>query len=243
MSNLVTGLVETFQPAPQRTPRTAAVTARRDDRGHGLVDAFSYLVLGHVFVANMTGNVVFLGFALAGAPGFSITASFAASRGVRARCGSGGRLYAKGRAHRGTLFVPRLVHPGRLLALGDDPRPPGHLAGERRLPLRVDWRHGYRHGCPERHRAKTCGTRPHDDRAHADHHRHVADLGDVASVGPANARRLIAILSMFVGGLVGAVLVLRSALFSPLLIATILIGSIALVARLLSRGDEQWHHT
>jgi hypothetical protein len=25
----------------------------------GLVDAFSYLVLGHVFVANMTGNVVF----------------------------------------------------------------------------------------------------------------------------------------------------------------------------------------
>jgi Protein of unknown function (DUF1275) len=24
----------------------------------GLVDAFSYLVLGHVFVANMTGNVV-----------------------------------------------------------------------------------------------------------------------------------------------------------------------------------------
>jgi Protein of unknown function (DUF1275) len=27
----------------------------------GLVDAFSYLVLGHVFVANMTGNVVFSG--------------------------------------------------------------------------------------------------------------------------------------------------------------------------------------
>src|SRR6201996_2886969 len=41
----------------------------------GLVDAFSYLVLGHVFVANMTGNVVFLGFALVGAPGFSIGAS------------------------------------------------------------------------------------------------------------------------------------------------------------------------
>ena len=26
----------------------------------GLVDAFSYLVLGHVFVANMTGNVLTL---------------------------------------------------------------------------------------------------------------------------------------------------------------------------------------
>jgi uncharacterized membrane protein YoaK (UPF0700 family) len=44
----------------------------------GLVDAFSYLLLGHVFVANMTGNVVLLGFALVGAPGFSIAASLAA---------------------------------------------------------------------------------------------------------------------------------------------------------------------
>ena len=44
----------------------------------GLVDAFSYLALGHVFVANMTGNVVFLAFALVGAPGFSILASLVA---------------------------------------------------------------------------------------------------------------------------------------------------------------------
>ena len=44
----------------------------------GLVDAFSYLLLGHVFVANMTGNVVFLGFAIAGANGFSIPASLVA---------------------------------------------------------------------------------------------------------------------------------------------------------------------
>src|SRR6266487_1585290 len=44
----------------------------------GLVDAFSYLVLGHVFVANMTGNVVFLAFASAGASGFSILASLVA---------------------------------------------------------------------------------------------------------------------------------------------------------------------
>ncbi|GAA4955443.1 hypothetical protein GCM10023238_22610 [Streptomyces heliomycini] len=35
----------------------------------GLIDAVSYMALGRVFVANMTGNVVFLGFALAGAPG------------------------------------------------------------------------------------------------------------------------------------------------------------------------------
>ena len=37
----------------------------------GLVDALSYLALGHVFVANVTGNIVFLGFALAHAQGSS----------------------------------------------------------------------------------------------------------------------------------------------------------------------------
>lgn len=38
----------------------------------GLVDAASYLLLGHVFVVNMTGNVVFVGFAIAGVGGFSL---------------------------------------------------------------------------------------------------------------------------------------------------------------------------
>jgi len=37
----------------------------------GVMDAVSVLGLGHVFTANMTGNVVFLGFALAGAPGYA----------------------------------------------------------------------------------------------------------------------------------------------------------------------------
>ena len=38
----------------------------------GLVDAGSYVAMGHVFTANMTGNIVFLGFALGGVPGLSI---------------------------------------------------------------------------------------------------------------------------------------------------------------------------
>jgi uncharacterized membrane protein YoaK (UPF0700 family) len=44
----------------------------------GVVDATSYLSLGRVFVANMTGNVVFLGFGLAGAGGISVWASLTA---------------------------------------------------------------------------------------------------------------------------------------------------------------------
>jgi uncharacterized membrane protein YoaK (UPF0700 family) len=44
----------------------------------GTVDAVSFLGLGHVFTANMTGNVVFLAFAAAGAPGISIGHSITA---------------------------------------------------------------------------------------------------------------------------------------------------------------------
>jgi uncharacterized membrane protein YoaK (UPF0700 family) len=39
--------------------------------------------VGHVFVANMTGNVVLLGFALSGATGVSIAASLGALAGFR----------------------------------------------------------------------------------------------------------------------------------------------------------------
>jgi uncharacterized membrane protein YoaK (UPF0700 family) len=58
----------------------------------GIVDAVSILSLGRVFVANMTGNVVFAGFALAGAPGFALAASLAALAGFIVGAGAGGRL-------------------------------------------------------------------------------------------------------------------------------------------------------
>ncbi|HTV91481.1 MAG TPA: YoaK family protein [Verrucomicrobiae bacterium] len=44
----------------------------------GLADALSFLTLGQVFVANMTGNVVLLGFAIGGAKRISIAGSFIA---------------------------------------------------------------------------------------------------------------------------------------------------------------------
>src|ERR1700745_721341 len=55
----------------------------------GVVDAVSILSLGRVFVANMTGNVVFVGFALAGASGFSLSASLSALAGVLAGAAAG----------------------------------------------------------------------------------------------------------------------------------------------------------
>src|ERR1700744_2349890 len=66
----------------------------------GVVDAASYLKLGHVFVANMTGNVVFLGFALAGAGGLSAVASLLALASFLLGALAGGWLSAR-HIHRG----------------------------------------------------------------------------------------------------------------------------------------------
>src|SRR6201986_1680804 len=84
----------------------------------GLVDAFSYLVLGHVFVANMTGNVVFLGFALAGAPGFSIAASLVAMVAFADGALLGGRIGTRHRDHRARLHSPAALAPAVFLAAG-----------------------------------------------------------------------------------------------------------------------------
>jgi len=67
----------------------------------GLVDAFSYLELGHVFVANMTGNVVFLAFALGGTPGFVWWASILAIIAFSVGALIGGRIKWVYGGHRG----------------------------------------------------------------------------------------------------------------------------------------------
>jgi uncharacterized membrane protein YoaK (UPF0700 family) len=58
----------------------------------GAVDAVSYLALGHVFVVNMTGNVVFLGFAAAGATEISLRATLTAMGAFLVGSVAGGRL-------------------------------------------------------------------------------------------------------------------------------------------------------
>lgn len=70
----------------------------------GVVDAVSILRLGRVFVANMTGNVVFSGFALVGAPGFSLSASLAALAGFLVGALGGGWLTGRLGQDRGLLL-------------------------------------------------------------------------------------------------------------------------------------------
>jgi uncharacterized membrane protein YoaK (UPF0700 family) len=58
----------------------------------GVVDAISVLVLGHVFVANMTGNVIFLGFWFVPRSGVDLTAAIVAFVSFLSGTVLGGRL-------------------------------------------------------------------------------------------------------------------------------------------------------
>ncbi len=65
----------------------------------GIVDSVSVLALGRVFTANMTGNIVVIGFAMAGIPEFSLPRSITALAGFLAGAVVGGRL--------GSLMSPK----------------------------------------------------------------------------------------------------------------------------------------
>ena len=69
----------------------------------GVIDAISLLALGRVFVANMTGNVIVTGFAIAGVPEFSLLTSLAALVAFLVGASAGG------------LFVDRVADRGALL--------------------------------------------------------------------------------------------------------------------------------
>jgi uncharacterized membrane protein YoaK (UPF0700 family) len=67
----------------------------------GVVDAISILRLGNVFVAMITGDLVFIGLALAGAKGFAVAASALAFGGFVVGVLIGRRAVEAGSRHRG----------------------------------------------------------------------------------------------------------------------------------------------
>jgi uncharacterized membrane protein YoaK (UPF0700 family) len=92
------------RPPPPLVVTLAALTVVS-----GFIDAVSFLGLGHVFTANMTGNVVLIGLAVAGAPGFSMTASSCALGAFLAGAVAGGRLAQRVRPARRLLLVAMVI--------------------------------------------------------------------------------------------------------------------------------------
>jgi uncharacterized membrane protein YoaK (UPF0700 family) len=101
----------------------------------GLVDAVSYLGLGRVFTANMTGNIVLLGFGIAGSGGLPVVAPLVSLASFLVGAGGGGIL-AKRIEDRHAEHVARalglevtLIGLAAVVAAAIDVRP-GALSGD-----------------------------------------------------------------------------------------------------------------
>jgi uncharacterized membrane protein YoaK (UPF0700 family) len=75
----------------------------------GLIDAVSFLSLGRVFTANMTGNVVLLAFAMAHVSGLSIARSLTALLAFILGAILGGRVMARASAGSQTRFAAQAL--------------------------------------------------------------------------------------------------------------------------------------
>ena len=82
----------------------------------GLVDAVSYLGLGRVFTANMTGNVVLLGFGIAGSGGLPVTGPVVSLAAFVVGAGGGGVLVRRAQRRHPALVARALVIEVSLLA-------------------------------------------------------------------------------------------------------------------------------
>jgi uncharacterized membrane protein YoaK (UPF0700 family) len=206
----------------------------------GLVDAFSYLVLSHVFVANMTGNVVFLAFALAGAPGFSILASLVALGSFVLGSFGGGLLGSRLGQHRGRLLSVAAALQTVLLsaavvlaALSGNPEPAGYSYG---LIIVLGIAMGLQNATARKLAVPDLTTTVLTLTIVGI----AADSRLAGGSGSRAGRRLIAVAAMFVGALVGSLLILHVSIVYPLVIALIVVVSIAVTARVLSRTDPAW---
>jgi uncharacterized membrane protein YoaK (UPF0700 family) len=196
----------------------------------GLVDAFSYLVLGHVFVANQTGNVVFLAFALAGIGGFSVLASLVAIGCFALGALAAGRLGRSLAGRRELLLGVTAVIQAVIVAQAVT------MTALAATPMQTGLRYALIAVL-----ATAMGVQNATARKLA-----VPDLTTtvltltitgIAADGPLGgatgahvARRLISVVAMFAGALVGAVLVLHARIVYPLAIALFLLAVVALTA-------------
>ena len=102
---------------PSATPRALLALLLVLTVTTGLVDAISVLGLSRVFTANMTGNVVFMGFAIAATPGYSATRSLAALGAFLTGALIGGRVGSRFRGIQQRWLLVAFVTEGTLYLL------------------------------------------------------------------------------------------------------------------------------
>jgi uncharacterized membrane protein YoaK (UPF0700 family) len=207
----------------------------------GLVDAFSYLVLGHVFVANMTGNVVFLGFALAGVPGFSVLASLAAVAFFALGALLGGKLGSRYHDHRARLHSSAAVSQALFLAVSVILAAAGSpvTAGYRYALIAVL---GISMGIQNASARKIAVPDLTTTVLTLTITGIAADSTLAGGSGSKAGRRLLSIVTMLVGAFIGAALIRHAQAYYPLLMAAVVIILGAAVSFMLGKPDPGWVH-
>jgi uncharacterized membrane protein YoaK (UPF0700 family) len=206
----------------------------------GVIDAVSILGLGRVFVANMTGNIVFIGFALAHAPGFSLSASLAALVGFLAGAFGGGVMVARFAQNRGLLLrntgaVQFVLIAAALLIVLPSADVPGRGARIAAAALCAAAM-GLQNTCARRLAVPDLTTTVLT----------MTLTGIAADAGHSSAftsaRRVLAVTTMLVGAIAGAVLVLHTRLAVALGLALVLLAAVTVAAGLASRRVADWQH-
>jgi len=202
----------------------------------GLIDAISYLALGHVFTANMTGNVVFLAFAVAGAPGLSIPRSLTALVAFLLGAMIGGRVATRlSGLVRPNWVTTALIMESALLLVAtlaaiNFSDSSGSLFQSYSIIVLTAFAMGIRNATVRKMAipdlTTTVLTLTITGLA--------ADSRFAGGTSPRWGRRLLAVLLMFIGAAIGTLL-LRRSLVLPLAIATLL--SICCVAISLKQRD------
>jgi len=200
----------------------------------GLVDGFSYLVLGHIFVVNMTGNVVFLAFALLGARGFSVAGSLVALAGFAiGALGAGGlgHRVARGRSHHLTLAsLTEVVLVAAALAVAWSAAEPGSGAPRFATIVLLALAAGTQNAVARKLAVPDLTTTvlTLTFTAMASDSRHVGGPG--ARIG----RRGLSVLAMFVGAVVSTAFVVHARRPWELVAAVVILAIVTLVASRLS---------
>jgi uncharacterized membrane protein YoaK (UPF0700 family) len=206
----------------------------------GLVDAVSYLKLGHVFVANMTGNVVFLGFAVADAKEFSVPASLLAIAAFLAGAVAGGRIGSRADRHRARLLAIansfQIVLVGAALAVSSVGIAPDSVLIQYSLIVLLALAMGLQNATARRLGVPDLSTT-------------VLTLtltglaADSALAGSRNShpgRRLLATATMFLGAAVGALLVFNVGVFAALALALALLVLNGIASYRLASSNAAW---
>jgi len=207
--------------------------------GSGLIDAISILALGHVFVANMTGNIVFIGFAIGGAPGFSLRNSLFALAGFIVGAMIGGRMLDRwGRSRpillrNGVLVEIVLIGACLVISIFVHLREDGPIAATvvvalAAVAMGIQNVSARRMGVPDLTTTLLTMTL-------------ISFAADHGKFAESALRRIAVFATMMGGAIVGTVLVLQVDTRSAFIAVLVLLVGAAVALTVVARDEQPWH--